>query len=382
MKISEKFVGKSQWAIFFIGLISFSLIIITLLSFVLSLFLSMALGLLLFVLISAHALIMGYTFFYRNYPYCKDIEARPFYAIPEKHAALVEVHGVYPEKPLHAGFYFVFPFLKIVTFSHVIFLGDFSGIIFDGDPKNKVDFNNSISTPIKASYIAHLYSGPELGVNLAAIDEDTASILSSLLSREKAEVRSMGLVTREIKNQILDGSIKRYARESKADDNIQEMLMSLLRLTLGSMSSDEARKDRIGLDKLKDEDSCVFNSIIKHYGVDIRSVNISDIELSEQEIEINRTIYESKTKVEVAKNKKEVAKIDAEAEADSMAIVAKALENKIRLISAIPGMTAKDVLEYLMKMEQWKSMKSTDKSFIIENGGSIAGILAALKTIS
>jgi len=33
-------------------------------------------------------------------------------------------------------------------------------------------------------------------------------------------------------------------------------------------------------------------------------------------------------------------------------------------------------------MKQWESMKATDKSFIIDNGGSIAGILAAIKSIS
>ncbi|MFA7601121.1 MAG: hypothetical protein WCY43_02730, partial [Patescibacteria group bacterium] len=318
MKLSERFIGKGQWTLFFLVSFFVSMILMSVFLLVIGInfFVALLLGFLVFLGISIYALVKAYMFFYNAYPDCKDMERRRFFSVPEKHAALVEINGVYPEKPLHAGWYLVFPFFKFVTFSQVIFLGDFNGIIFDGSPENKVDFKNGISTPVEAMYVAHLYSGPELGTDLRAGDSDTediVSILASMLDKKKTEIRSLGLVTRELKSLILDNSIKRYAKEENADSNIREMLMSLLRLTLGSMDSDTARGDKIDLAKLKKEDICVFNSIIKHYGVDICSVNILDIVLSDEEIEINRTEYKSKMDIKVAENKKEVAIIEAKA---------------------------------------------------------------------
>jgi uncharacterized membrane protein YheB (UPF0754 family) len=210
--------------------------------------------------------------------------------------------------------------------------------------------------------------------------EDVVSILASMLDKEKDEIRAMKTVTRELKSVILDNSIKRYAKEENADDNIREMLMSLLRLTLGSQDSNKARKDKIGLDKLKEEDRCVFNSIIKHYGVDIRSINISDIKLAPEEIEINRAKYQSGLNVEIAEDKKKTAIIDAEAKAKVMELEGDGLKNQIKSI-VDAGASAEKVLEYLTKMKQWESMKPSDKSFIIDNGGTIAGILAAIGSV-
>lgn len=386
MTLSDRFIGKGQWILFFLSSFFASIILLSSFLFIIGVnfFIALFLGFLLFLGISIYALVKAYMFFYNAYPDCKDMERRRFFSVPEKHAALVEINGVYPEKPLHAGWYLVFPFFKFVTFSQVIFLGDFNGIIFDGSPENKVDFKNGISTPVEAMYVAHLYSGPELGKDLRAGDSDTediVSILASMLDKEKTKIRSLGLVTRELKSLILDNSIKRYAKEENADSNIREMLMSLLRLTLGSMDSDTARGDKIDLAKLKKEDICVFNSIIKHYGVDIRSVNILDIVLSDEEIEINRTEYKSKMDIKVAENKKEVAIIEAKAQSESLEITSEALRIQVEKLVSTKA-SPKEVLEYLMKMEQWKALKATDKSIIVENGGSLAGILAAIKSVN
>lgn len=381
MDFHEKFVGGEQWATFFIGLIVFSLIATVFLAFILNLFSGLIIGLSLFVIISIFTLIRGYTFFYRNYPQCQDIDGAAFYAVPEKHAVMVTINGQYPERPLYAGFYFVFPFFSLIKIDQVIFLGDFNGVIFDGDPRNKIDFDNSISTSITAGYIAKVYSGPEVGSDLWAADHELISTIAILLNRGEAEIRNLVSVTQELKDSILDSCVKRYARESKADNNIKELLTSLLRLTLGSMDSSDARKKKTSLDDLKAKDSSVFNSIARNYGIEIRSINISDIELSEEEIKINRAIYESKIEIDIAENKKEAIKISADAEAEAMRITAEALEEKVRRLVSVPGTTPEKVLDYLTKMEQWKSLKATDKSFIIENGGSIAGIIAALKGI-
>lgn len=392
MKLADRFIGKEQWTAFFLVsfFISFVVSVPVFLVLDLGLVYGLLAGIVIFIFISIYGLLQGYLFFYNNYPDCKDMEMRRFYSIPEKHACLVEVNGVYPEKPLYAGYYFIFPFFKIVTFSQTIFLGDFNGIIFDENDENKIDFDNGVSTPIEAMYVAHLYSGPELGTDFTTTGktekeakeiEDIVSILASMLDKEKDEIRAMKTVTRELKSTILENSIKRYAKEENADNNIREMLMSLLRLTLGSQDSNKARKDKIGLDKLKEEDPCVFNSIIKHYGVDIRSVNISDIKLSPEEIEINRAKYQASLNIEIAKDKRETAVIEAEGKAKVMELEGQGLEKQIASIVR-SGASAQQVLEYLTKMKQWESMKATDKSFIIDNGGSIAGILAAIKSIS
>lgn len=388
--MSDRFIGKQQWVVFFVVSFFGNIVFFAFLSalFGIDFITGFSLAMLSFFFISSLALLKGYMFFANHYPDCQDVEERRFYAVPEKHAALVEINGVYPEKPLHAGWYFIFPFFNFITFSQTIFLGDFNGVIFDGGDDNKIDFDNGISTPVEAMYVAHLYSGPELGADLKTAGktkeeiediEDTISILASILDKDKAEVAGL-TINRELKALILDNSIKRYAKEEKADDNISEMLRSLLRLTLGSQSSDAARKDKVDLKRLKEEDRCVFNSIIKHYGVDIRSVNIADIKLSEEEIKINRVQYEAQVNLKVAEDKKKTAVIEAEAEAKVMELKGEGLEKQIKSIVAT-GASAKEVLEYLTKMEQWKSMKATDKSFIIDNGGSIAGILAAIGSI-
>ncbi|HOZ53130.1 MAG TPA: SPFH domain-containing protein [bacterium] len=329
----EKFVGSRQWTTFFVSLAGIYLVLILALAFSgATAFWAMLAPTIIVLVVSTWALFKGYRFFANN-PKALDIRGQRYVSVPHNHVAIVLENGRY-NGFLESGFYFVFPFFGLLTFSETIFLGTIEEEVFEDG--NKIEFRGSvsegISAPVKAVY------------NYKVIDP------------------------------------KKYAFEDGADDIVRGIISSLLRTTLGDLTVQDAREKGINMGHVRSEDPDLFDSIWSIYGLEILAINVSDIELSEEEQALNRQLYQAKIAKDVATSKAEEMEILARAEAKVLELRGEGLYKQVKSL-ADAKCTPDTILAYLAETKKWESMKDTDKTFIIDNGKSVTGMLAALKGV-
>lgn len=335
----KKFIGIQQWNVFFISLaIVFVILIFVLILVGLNPLLSIIIPIVIVVVVFAWALIKSYRFFVNN-PKALDIKGQRYVAVPHKHVAIVLINGEY-QGYLEPGYYFVFPFFGLVTFNETIFLGTVEEDIFEEN--NKVEFSEGVTAAVKGVY------------NFQVVD------------------------------------VEKYAFQDGADEIVKGIVSSLVRTALGDLNIKQAREGGYSasgegsveyfLTHVRNEDMVLFDSILEVYGMDILAINIADIELSEEEIALNRQRHEANIAKEIASFKAEEREILAAAEAKVLALRGEGLSQQVKLL-AENNCDPNTILAYLAETEKWKTLKETDKTFIIDNGKSVAGMLAALKGV-
>ncbi|HKM40275.1 MAG: SPFH domain-containing protein [Patescibacteria group bacterium] len=323
-----KFIG-SQWPYFFVIVILITIFLGLALALLgVGIGLSILISLIAGLLLATIGLIEGFRFL-RNSG-ATDIGGRGYTAVPQNHVAIVLENGKY-HGYLEPGYYFIFPFFRFNVLKETIFLGTVENNIFDDG--NKVDFHEGISAGVEAVFN---YRVVEVG---------------------------------------------KYAFEGEADKIIRGIISSLTRTSLGKKNAREAREGGLSLTDIEVENPSLFASIRNVYGVEIMAINISDVELSEEEIVLNRQRHEAKINKEIALDKAEEMKILAKAEAKTLELTGGGLRKQVELL-AKAGCSPDTILAYLAETKKWQSLSSTDKTFIIDNGKSVGGMLAALKNLN
>lgn len=331
----EKFIGIRQWTAFFLSLAGILMVaILTLALAGMSALGAFLIPTVLILIVTGLALIKGYRFFANSN--ALDIKGRRYTAVPHNHVAIVLENGVY-NGFLEPGYYFVFPFFGLMTFSETVFLGTIEEEVFDEG--NKVEFKEGVSAPVKVVY------------NFKVVN------------------------------------VEKYAFQETADETVRNIIASLIRTALGDITTREAREgnysggQNTGEDfflHIKNEDPEKFDSILSVYGMEILSINIIDIELSEEELALNRQRHQAKIAKDIATDKAEEMEILAKAEARVLELRGEGLFKQVESL-AKANCDPDTILAYLAENKKWDSLKDTDKTFIIDNGKSVMGMLAALK---
>lgn len=330
----EKFIGKRQWTVFFLSLAGVWLLSVLILALVgMNFFWTMIVPTIIALVISILALLKGYLFFANN-PRALNIKGQSYVSVPHNHVAIVLENGEY-NGFLEPGYYFVFPFF--ITFYETVFLGIVEEKVFEEG--NKVEFKEGVSAPVKAVY------------NFKVVD------------------------------------IKKYAFEELADVNVRNIIASLVRTALGDLTIRQAREGKYNSSEaitedffthIKNEDPEKFGQILSKYGLEIIAINIIDIELAEEELALNRQRHQAKIAKDIANDKAEEMETLARAEAKVLELRGGGLFKQVESL-ANANCNPDTILAYLAENKKWDSLKDTDKTFIIDNGKSVMGMLAALK---
>lgn len=334
----EKFIGSRQWTVFFLSLAGVLFILVLILALAgMNVFWTMLIPTIIVLIVSGWVLLKGYRFFANN-PKALDVKGQRYVSVPHNHVAIILENGKY-HGFLEPGYYFVFPFFGLITFSETIFLGTIEEEVFDGG--NKVEFGEGVSAPVKVVY------------NFKVVD------------------------------------VQKYAFQETADETVRNIIASLIRTALGDLTIRQAREGKYTnsgavtedfFTHIKKEDPEKFDQILSIYGLEIIAINLIDIELSEEEIILNRQRHQAKIAKEIAIDKAGEMEILAVAEAKVLELRGGGLQKQVQLL-ATAGCSPDTILAYLAETKKWESMKDTDKTFIIDNGKSVAGMLAALKGV-
>ena len=334
----EKFIGKRQWTAFFLSLAGVLLLSVLILALVgMNFFWTMIVPTIIALVISTLALLKGYRFFANN-PRALNIKGQSYVSVPYNHVAVVLENGRY-HGFLEPGYYFVFPFFGFITFSETVFLGTIEEEVFDEG--NKIEFKEGVSASVKVVYNFKV------------------------------------------------ANVEKYVFQESADETVRNIIASLIRTALGDLTIRQAREGKYNASgaftedfftHIKNEDSEKFDQILSAYGLEIIAINLVDIELSDEEIILNRKKHEAKVAKDIAVDKAEEMEILAIAEAKVLELRGGGLQKQVQLLAAA-GCSPDTILAYLAETKKWESMKDTYKTFIIDNGKSVAGMLAALKGV-
>ncbi|MFA5420568.1 MAG: SPFH domain-containing protein [Patescibacteria group bacterium] len=272
-----------------------------------------------------------------------DLKGNRLVSIPKNYALILNYNGVYVGEPLLDGQYVIFPLFGFYKVESIIHAASNQVSVFGKNGDDKVDFAGGATAKVDAV------------INFRICQTD------------------------------LNSNIEKYAFEREADKMIKSKITSLLRAHLGAVTIGEAQKGEVSIEELKGVHDAegLFDEIISKYGIEITSVNIEDIELPKEVIDANMEKVRAEASFRASESKAKEMTTLAQARADSVKIESGALASQVKLLLKAGGDELKPdmVLAYLAETEKWKSMKASDKAFIIDQGKSVAGMLSALKSI-
>ena len=218
-----------------------------------------------------------------------------------------------------------------------VFLGDASESFFDDSEKNLVEFDNKVSARVIGAYIYR--------IKFSIIDPET----------------------NEIDVDEYNANIIKFALEKVATSNTKRIMSSILRVYYGSKTTSEARQEAILLPDFIAKKPTEFDLITSRYGLEIVGINIDDIELSDEEIKLNRLRFEAEVNLKIADDKKKEMIIIAEGEARVLELKGEGLARQVKpLIDA--GATYPVVFAYLAENTKWKLLSPTIKSTLLDSG--------------
>jgi regulator of protease activity HflC (stomatin/prohibitin superfamily) len=331
-KLKGKFVGIKFWNGFFVVLGGLGIISIVLLNFVLSPLWAVFSSLILVLIILASVLVSAYK------------------EIPHKCRAIVEEAGSYIGKPVGPGWYFFFPIGDFVFIKSEIFMGDQELPLFEDDVEEldnendnagKIDFKDGVAAKIEACLYFKVVDAEKASYNI-----------------------------------------------SNFEIGLKDKFKSLLRAYFGSKNLDEiigARAKKALMEEVekiaeeRDDSPLTMKELIKEkWGIEVRSLLVSDIVLSEKDVALRRKVMEAQIGKNIAEKEKERMRIIAEGRKLEITAEGKGLSSKIEAMKKA-GASPEYIMTYFSEQVKWENLG--DKTVVIDNGDGVAGIIKKLKAL-
>lgn len=267
--------------------------------------------------------------------------------IPQNHVAIIELLGEYYDT-FDAGFHLIVPFgIMKVKGGGAIFLGeDFIDLFSD---KKVVDFKDA-----SASVKARLYfkienpfkSVYEISEVFSAMEENTESAIRAYMSKQDLD----------------------HANQNKAELNLPSVMMGT----------------KLPENDTTHQTSPIYSEILG-WGVRIKSIVVSDIEISAADLEIRRQMLQADKDLERARMKKKEKIVGAEGDKRAAILVAEGKEEALKREGRGQKEAWKEQLDYLSSKlapaeaadfmknyHQWDNIG--ENAVIIDNGnGGMAG---------
>jgi regulator of protease activity HflC (stomatin/prohibitin superfamily) len=335
-----RFIGPWGLLAFLVAIIS--LILLVLLTIFINFVVALIVAIMTFFVIMVPIFLNGWNFV-RDCP-IGDLDGNSLMAIPKNYALMLNYNGEYIGEPLYEGQYVIFPLFGLYKVEAIIHLASSQVKVFDNTVDNRVDFKGGATVKVDA------------------------------------------VINFRIAQDNLKENIEKYTFERDADKMINSKISTLLRSHLGSLEVEEAHVGEVTLEELRSVPDAenLFDKILSVYGVEITSVNIEDIELSEEIIKSNMKKIQARNELAAAESDAKKMELLANARATALKIESEALSKQVEFLLKSGGkdLSPDMVLAYLAETEKWKSMKASDKAVVIDNGKSVAGMLSALKTLN
>lgn len=267
--------------------------------------------------------------------------------IPQNHVAVIELLGEYYDT-FDAGFHLIAPFgIMKVKGGGAIFLGeDFIDLFSD---KKVVDFKDA-----SASVKARLYfkienpykSVYEISDVFSAMEEKTESAIRAYMSKQDLD----------------------HANQNKAELNLPSVMMGA----------------KLPENDTTHQNSPIYSEILG-WGVRVKSIVVSDIEISAADLEIRRQMLQADKDLERARMKRKEKIVGADGDKKAAILVAQGKEEAIKLEGKGQKEAWKEQLDYLSSKlgsseaaefmknyHQWDNIG--ENAVIIDNGnGGMAG---------
>lgn len=181
----------------------------------------------------------------------------------------------------------------------------------------------------------------------------------------------------------MDGAIRSYL----ASYNMDDANKLKIQFNLGRILNDEVadKKGNLPAAKKNHEETDTWKQVFNEWGVNIKSVTISDIifphsvletreKIMKAEKELEAAEIERKTAVQRAKGQKEAAIITAQGKKEALRLEGEGEYEKIGKISSVAGLDPKEAADYLVRTKQWEEVGKGKSSVIIDNSGGAASL--------
>jgi regulator of protease activity HflC (stomatin/prohibitin superfamily) len=326
-----RFIGLKLWTVYFIVVAVIGLTILTLLSaFLVPFSWALIIALLAVAAILSHALI--------GRKGDQEGQRKGFYIVPNKYELVVEELGEYIGRTLGPGYYFIFPYFNFIFIKGEVYIGDDERDLFDREGDNRVDFADGAAADIDAKVYFQVIDPEKACYNIASVED-------AVIDKVESSLRAfVGSNTLDYVNKN-KGKIVLFSEKDERDSLCTKDL----------------------LERIKEE-----------WGVEVKSLTITDLELSEEDIRSRRQIMEAKISAEIAVEEAKREVTLAEGRREATKLDGQGLADKVEAMVE-KGASREAVFAFLEQEIKWSNLG--DKAVIIDDGQGMAGIIAKLKAL-
>ncbi|MBU4347798.1 SPFH/Band 7/PHB domain protein [Candidatus Parcubacteria bacterium] len=280
---------------------------------------------------------------------------------PEKRIWMIQLFGRHMAewKP---GLHFRFPFFNWMRVYANVYMGDqimklyMDESVKEGYGGGNVDFKDS-SAPLIAFVYFQIVDAFKATYNA----EDIFKIIE----------------------ERMDGTIRSYL----ASYTMDEANRLKVQFDLGRILNEEVadKNGNLPATKKDPQETDDWKQIINEWGVYIKRITISDIIFPQSVIETREKIMKADKELEAAKIEKQTAItkaeglkeatiITAQGKREALILEGEGIHEQIGKITAVDGLDANKVTDYLVQMNKWNKVGEGKSSVIIDNGSGIAGV--------
>ncbi len=248
--------------------------------------------------------------------------------IPENKEAVMEVFGRF-EKILTAGPWLIFPYGDWVRIKNKeqLFLGEDFLDLFTEKDAGLVDFTDASGRLISRLYFRIF--------NSYKASYGVSDVLGSLM-------------------ESMEGAVRTYFGKVKLDEANQKKVDANLNTILGSPY----------------QDSEIYRNCYDNWGVELLRVVVSDIEISEKDMELRRKLLDAEKELQVAEFTAKNKILIATANKEVLELEGKGIGAQVKHLTSHAGLTEEQAIQYLAFIKKWSAIEKSPSSKLLVDGGS------------
>lgn len=282
--------------------------------------------------------------------------------VPEKREWIIELLGGYFStwKP---GLHFIFPYLGLMTINSKVFMGE---------QQLKLFLNKNVKTGFGAGHVDFTDTAAPVQV----------IVYFKVVDAYKAAYE-IGDIFRGIADKM-ESAVRSYLGQFSVDEVIKfKPRLGLAEIMNGDPDVVECLKKGKALKSIKAEDTQLYKDILNDWGVEVKSLAITDIEVPSEVTKIREEVLKATKEAQVALHKMRATITNAKANKKALVLTGEGYRSQIKSVAddlkegANDGLGSTRAAEFLMTNRKWEAVRPTDKTLITPGTGPDIASLGA-----